>query len=324
MSNQQSISDIATRYEGFARTEAAGVSPTYEAFAQAIADDPAVLQLLATLPHAKQQPNLLLAALQYLHGAAGTYPQLRSWIIDDWPRLASTMMTRSTQTNEPARCAAILPLLAQTTGPITLIEVGASAGLCLFPDRYGYDFDGRHFGPKSPVLLQTKTAGPFPMPTQMPQIVKRIGIDLNPLDPGAADDRAWLESLVWPGQDARRARLAAALDLAAVTPAEMIAGDLVAELPGAVNAAAPGSTVVVFHTAVLVYLGAEQRTTFTDLVRELPIRWISQEGLDVFPKIRDQLPHQGAGSAQLVLAIDGKPVARTAPHGGHIDWLNAH
>jgi len=321
MPDEQSITDIAARYQMFT-TEAAGLSVNYENFARSIADDPAVLQLLATLPRAKQQPNLLLAALQYLNGAAETYPQLRSWIIDDWDRLAATMMARATQTNEPARCAAILPLLALIPGPITLIEVGASAGLCLYPDRYSYDYDGQRLGPQSTVHLQTTTTGPFPMPTEMPQISKRIGIDLHPLDPSDADDRAWLQALIWPGEDARRGRLTAALDLAARTPAEMITGDLITELPGAVSRAAQGSTVVVFHTAVLAYLDAPRRNVFADLVRQLPIRWISQEGLGVLPTIRDQLPHQGGGSAQLVLALDGKPVARTAPHGGSIDWLH--
>lgn len=207
-------------------------------------------------------------------------------------------------------------------GPITLIEVGASAGLCLYPDRYSYDYDGQRLGPQSTVHLQTTTTGPFPMPTEMPQISKRIGIDLHPLDPSDADDRAWLQALIWPGEDARRGRLTAALDLAARTPAEMITGDLITELPGAVSRAAQGSTVVVFHTAVLAYLDAPRRNVFADLVRQLPIRWISQEGLGVLPTIRDQLPHQGGGSAQLVLALDGKPVARTAPHGGSIDWLH--
>jgi len=323
MSDEQSITDIAARYQLFS-TEAAGLSLDYENFARSIADDPAVLQLLATLPRAKRQPNLLLAAVQYRHGAAKTYPQLRSWIIDDWDRLKPTMMARATQTNEPARCAAILPLLALIPGPITLIEVGASAGLCLYPDRYSYDYDGRRFGPWSPVVLQTTTTGPLPMPNEMPQIVKRMGIDLHPLDPSDADDRTWLQALIWPGEDARRSRLTAALDLAARSPAEMITGDLITELPGAVSRAAPGSTVVLFHTAVLVYVDAEQRNVFTDLVRQLPIRWISQEGLGVFPTIRDQLPHQGAGPAQLVLALDGEPVARTAPHGGRIEWLNKH
>ena len=52
------------------------------------------------------------------------------------------MLERRTQTNEPARCALMLPLLAALPQPLALLEVGASAGLCLLPDRYGYDYDG--------------------------------------------------------------------------------------------------------------------------------------------------------------------------------------
>ena len=50
------------------------------------------------------------------------------------------MLSRATQTNEPARCAVLLPVLARLPQPLALLEVGASAGLCLLPDHYGYDY----------------------------------------------------------------------------------------------------------------------------------------------------------------------------------------
>ncbi len=40
-------------------------------------------------------------------------------------------MSKRTQTNEPGRCAVLLPLLAALPQPLALLEVGASAGLCL-------------------------------------------------------------------------------------------------------------------------------------------------------------------------------------------------
>ena len=55
------------------------------------------------------------------------------------------MLSRATQTNEAGRCATLLPSLAAISAaedkPLALIEVGASAGLALFPDRYGYEYD---------------------------------------------------------------------------------------------------------------------------------------------------------------------------------------
>jgi hypothetical protein len=78
---------------------------------------------------------------------------------DDGDRVRATMLTRWTQTNEPARCAALLTALA-VDGPVGLVEVGSSAGLCLYPDRYSYEFDGRPVGPRSAVHLNCSTSGP--------------------------------------------------------------------------------------------------------------------------------------------------------------------
>ncbi len=49
---------------------------------------------------------------------------------------------QGSQTNEPARCATLLPALALLPQPLALIEAGASAGLTLLFDRYSYDFAG--------------------------------------------------------------------------------------------------------------------------------------------------------------------------------------
>jgi hypothetical protein len=51
-----------------------------------------------------------------------------------------------------------------------------------------------------------------------------------------------------------------------------------------------GATVVVLHTAVLAYLPSAARDAFVELVGELPVRWISQEGAGVLPSVRDRLP----------------------------------
>jgi hypothetical protein len=80
--------------------------------------------------------------------------------------LRALILSRSTQTNEPARCAVLLPALVCLPQPLALIEVGASAGLCLYPDRYGYDYGGHRLGPpadsgRAPVFPCTVN-GPVP------------------------------------------------------------------------------------------------------------------------------------------------------------------
>jgi hypothetical protein len=313
------LSRIARGYRTFV-AEAAASSPLYAQLAGDVADDRDILQFLASLPAGKRQPNLLFAAVQYLHGAPGNGAELRRRVVDDGERLRATMTARSTQTNEPARCAALLPVLARLAGPLALVEVGASAGLCLYPDRYSYEYDGRPVGVRSPVHLSCTTTGDMPLPERLPDVATRIGVDLNPLDAADPDDRAWLRALVWPGPSAadRLRRLDAAAEVAAREPARMLTGDLLERLPEALDLVPAGSTPVVFHTAVLPYVPADRRAAFVEEVRSLPVRWIAQEARGVFPGTGES-PPRGWGT-EFVLSLDGRPVARTAPHGGRIDW----
>ena len=70
--------------------------------------------------------------------------------MQDKDALRAVMLERSTQTNEPGRCAALLPVLAGLPEPLALLEVGASAGLCLLPDFYGYDYGRTILAPDTP------------------------------------------------------------------------------------------------------------------------------------------------------------------------------
>lgn len=317
---------IAEAYRRFAAVEADPVSPLYASLARAVAADRELLAFLGGLPPPKRQPNLLFAAARLLHGTPTTARQTREWFLSDPDRLRATMLTRATQTNEPARCAALLPLLAQLPGSLSLVEVGASAGLCLYPDRYRYHYDDRTpVGPASPVELHCTTTGDWTPPRALPHVVARIGIDLNPLDPADPEDLAWLTALIWPGPEAaaRTARLQAAAAIAVAEPATILRGDLVECLPDAVTAAPPDSTVVVFHTTVLVYLPPAARAAFGHLISTLPVRWIAQESATSIPGLRseDLLGRRDSTDRRLVLALDVQPLGRAAPHGGHIDWL---
>ena len=63
------VTAVARTYREFARLEARGRSAAYEALAESVAGDAALVSFIASLPPAKRQPNLLFAAAGYLLGA---------------------------------------------------------------------------------------------------------------------------------------------------------------------------------------------------------------------------------------------------------------
>ncbi|GAA3713240.1 DUF2332 domain-containing protein [Nonomuraea antimicrobica] len=312
----------AGQYRLFASMEAHGESPLYEHLARNVADDPVLLDLLATLPPAKRQPNLLFAAVRHVTGVPDDYADFRRALLGHRDAVVATMLARRTQTNEPARCAALYPLLASLPQPLALLEVGASAGLCLFPDRYAYDYDGVVTGDvDSPLRLPCHVEGKLPRPGTV-SVAWRAGIDLNPLDVTDPDDVHWLRTLVWPEQHDRLSRLDTAIALARADPPRIVRGDLNARL-GELAAEAPqDATLVVYHTAVLTYVPMAERAAFVDRLVRLDAHWISQEGPDVLPDITARLgPLPPARKLTYVLALDHRPVALTAVHGGLIQWL---
>ncbi|MGY0497274.1 DUF2332 domain-containing protein [Nocardia sp. FBN12] len=315
---------LAQRFRDFALREARDNSPLYHQRALDISTDQDVLALIAQLPTDKQQPNLVLAAARVNGAIAVPYSEFRDQLRENWSAISATALRRRTQTNEAGRAATLLPALALLPGPLSLIEVGASAGLCLYPDRFSYRYGSAALDPsdgRSPVVLTCKTTGAVPIPDRLPRIVHRAGVDLNPLDPGDSDDRQWLSALVWPGQGERLSRLNAACEIAAADPPTIVTGDLNEKITELVHAAPRDSTVVVFHSAVLSYLSPEARADFRATVRGLPCHWISQEGTGVLSSLADRLPRRESVAARLVLALDDEPLAFAGPHGQSLDWF---
>ncbi|MEU3567718.1 DUF2332 domain-containing protein [Kitasatospora sp. NPDC036755] len=343
-------SDTGELYRAFAEREARGNSPIYRELAERTAGDRQLGGLLDGLPVAKRQPNLLFGAVRHLGGPVTEgWPAFRDWVAEHWSEVSATMLERRTQTNEAGRCATLLPLLAMLPQPLALIEVGASAGLCLYPDRYRYRYrhvteeghsaeegTGRgggagapavEFGATaSPVTLDCAMSGPVPLTDslreRLPEVVWRAGIDLNPLDVRAEEDMRWLESLVWPEQAHRLERLRGAVRVARAEPPLLVRGDLNATVRELVAQAPAGATPVVFHSAVLAYLPPEAREEFAATMRELPGHWISNEAVSVLPAVARRLPRPApAGSGLFALALDERPVAFTGPHGQSLDWF---
>jgi hypothetical protein len=310
---------VAQMYRRFAE-EARGRSALYVELASRVAEDPELLALLAPLPRPKQQPNLLLGAVRLLYGTPADYRAFRACVLAHRDELLEVVMARRTQTNEPARCATLLPLLARLPLPLALLEVGASAGLCLLPDRYAYDYDGHRIEPAvrvgaEPPVFACRASATTPLPERAPEVVWRAGLDLAPVD---IDDVAWLEALVWPGEGDRLAQLRAALTVARADPPRVVAGDLRRDLRALAAEAPAGATLVVFHTAVLAYVEERaERAAFARTVRELGAVWVAQEG----PRVLLDATGDPWPAGRFVLTCDGVRVAWVDPHGTSIEWL---
>lgn len=230
-------------------------------------------------------------------------------MLERWEDVRHTILSRATQTNEAARCAVLLPFLAELPQPLALIEVGASAGLCLSPEHYSYRYDDGTIldpddGPSNVVITCQLGPGVAP-PSAMPRVTWRAGIDLDPVD--VADDEAcaWLETLIWPEQQERRERLRRAVAIARSDPPRIVRGDLVQTLPDLAAEAPADATLVVFHSAVLAYLTSEALSQFTELLGGLSGHWISNEGQGVV--------HALPGSAHAPVE-DGRFILADRPH----------
>lgn len=318
------MSQTAAWYRRFGEVEAKGSSPQYERLAEAVAASEDVLRWLAELPPAKRQPNLLFASVRLLGGPTESALDFVEYVIANRSELTEVMLSRSTQTNEVARTAAFLPFIAQLDREVALIEVGASAGLCLFPDRYGYSYDGRELG-ESSLLIEVETHHTLVPPERVPDVVWRRGLDLNPLDVSNQDHLAWLRACIWPEHDDRRRRFDLAAAIVATDPPKIEQGDLLDATRDLIEQAPANVTKVVFHSAVLAYVDGPGREAFAAMMGSIvesrdDVVWLSNEAPSVVPglvsDIRDGSP---VDPGAFLLGRNGTELlAHTDPHG---QWM---
>lgn len=317
---------VQERYARFAATEAPGRSALYAEWAAGVAADPEIRELLRRIPPTRRQPPLVFAVSRLLGAGHGPYREWREFVLAQADRLVAECTRRALQTNEPLRTAALLPVLSEIDGPIALLEIGAAAGLCLYPDRYSFRFtDGegrvrRALDPldgPSTVLLESTVSGDLP-PLRLPEVVWRAGIDLAPLDAAAADDRRWLRALVWPGEEGREQRITAALDIVAADPPLLVAGDAAAHLDDLAASAPADATLVITTPGVLVHIPRAERTELVATIAGLPAHWVTIDPpglLDVWepPVAVETWPG-------FVVAHDGRVRAAADPLGAWWEW----
>lgn len=340
---------LADRFRTFATREAEDQSPLYAALSRKIADTPDLLALADLARPGQPRPNMLFAAVHKLllegrddplagfyasltetpQPANEAFPLFLSFCQTNAEEVRALLASRAVGTNEVRRAACLLPAFAtiarESPEPLQLIEIGASAGLNLFWDRYDHDYGiGGTIGREPPALrLHCDLRGgfgAFRLPSRIPRIGVRIGIDPDPMDLGNPDDLAWLRALIWPEQRDRAERLLTAAQLVGADRPDMRAGlgnDLLRDAFGALP---ESGTACIFHSFTLNQFSADAKARFEALLGALgesrPLYRIGLEwGNAEAPELRLWYHHQGQVSERLLAHCDA--------HGAWIVWAEA-
>jgi hypothetical protein len=257
-------------------------------------------ELAACYPPNKPAPASLAAALR---------PVLDRDDLMEW-------LDSAPQTNEVGRSAVLMAgLLVAALAmqrPLHLLELGASAGLNLILDRYGYDLGGRRAGdPTSPLELRPEWKGP-PPPAADVVIAGRRGVDLRPADPGR------LLAYIWPDQEQRLAQAERAIALRAADPPPVDAGDAAKWIIMQLEHPVPeGTARIIMHSVAYQYFSEPTRKRVTAAIEAAgtrePLGWLRME----------KRPKDERYSLRLRLWPGGEDrlLAWTHPHGRSISWL---
>jgi len=366
---------LSDHFRGFAAVVERDGGTTYAAICRAVADDEDVLSLLAGAPLPQRRPLLLLAAVHFLllsgteHPLAAFYDTVAvlrglpggttptgdvAVAFADFCRehrneLQRLIATRSTQTNEVGRCSSLLPGLCHIAAqyrweePLSLLDLGTSAGLNLLFDDYAYTYRAVEGGgirtageAGSAVALECAVRDDLThLPElRLPVMAERVGLDLAPVNPFSDDEARWLLACLWPDNLARFGRLRAALAnvRAAAHPPRLERGDLLTELARVVATMPGDGPLVVFHSWVAAYLSEEEQRALAEQVATLgpdrPVHHLYCESpfeTPGLPTPPSPVPRQGPDLATALVHVGpgGGPAVRLAdthPHGYWIRW----
>jgi len=345
---------LAQVYRHFGEVDAAGTSPLYERVAVALSESGEALRAIEAAPARKRRPEVILAALHDLALAGGAPALAAAYAAADGDAAAGAAIEvllrmtdsvvaiavrRQTRTNETGRCAVLYPAIAEAARragatAVGLIDVGCSAGLNLNVDRVGITYsNGQSLGdPSSAVQLLASIVGDQPVPARaMPEVVARIGVDLDPVDVTDADDARWLRACLWPDEPERAARLEAEMALAATTPPLLLQGDAVEVMPDAFARVPADALPVVTTTWALSRFPLQSRLRFLHRLDEAAARravaWVSAEGVGVAPAIPTLGDRRASGHSIIGLAVfDGsalhaEAIGRCWSRGRLLAWL---
>ncbi|MEO9336236.1 DUF2332 family protein [Mesorhizobium sp. SB112] len=231
------------------------------------------------------------------------------------------------QTNEIARSGMLLPgflAIARETGlPLSLHEIGSSAGLNLLFDLFHYSMGNAAWGDaNSPVQLSPEVRGQVPPLDGELQILSRYGSDISPIEVENDKDRLRLRSYVWPDQALRLERLDAALGLGLKTLFSVVKSDAEAFVHNMLSDRKPNVATVLFHSIMWQYMPENTRAAIVsameaagaEATEKAPLAWLRMEPLVISD------PH---ATLSLTLWPNGETrhLAKCDYHGRWIEWF---
>lgn len=228
------------------------------------------------------------------------------------------------QTNEVRRSAPLLAaahlLTARFGLPLTLSELGASAGLNLLWDRCTLALPTRTLG-QGPISLAPAWEGPLP-PAPPFTIADRAGCDLNPLDPET--DRLCLLAYLWPDQPDRLTRTEAALREAAALRPKITQADAADWLDHRLATPRQGRLHIVFHTVAAQYFPATTRARITESLRTAGGKATPTAPLAHLTMEADGTPDGAALTLTTWPGGQAEPLGRACFHGRWVRWSAPH
>lgn len=221
------------------------------------------------------------------------------------------------QTNEVRRSAPILAaahlLTARHGLPLTLSELGASAGLNLLWDRCTLTLPGLTLG-QGPIPLSPDWDGPLPPATPL-TISDRAGCDLYPVI-----DRLRLLAYLWPDQPDRLTRTEAALAEADTLRPPIAQSDAADWLDQRLAASRPGSLHIVFHTVAAQYFPATTRARIATAMANAGARATQAAPLVHLTMEADGTPDGAALALTTWPGGQTEPLGRACFHGRWVRW----
>ncbi|MBY6038032.1 DUF2332 domain-containing protein [Fictibacillus nanhaiensis] len=336
------LDTLSQRFENFATFECAGSSQLYEFLSLKVAQDNDLLYLCTKARDGQPAPNLLFGSVHHLllsgkqHELSDYFPSLTKQpkkITDSFESFKNfcemyqdeiilLLQTKLVQTNEVRRCGYLYPcfsyIYSRIHKPLALIEIGTSAGLQLFWDRYRYSYNtGKLYGNHlSDVLIKSEIKGmdePYLL-TESPPVSHRFGLDLHINDVTDPEDAGWLNALIWPEHHERRELFQNAARYVNKEEVTFIEGDGVSLFPQIIDQISKDSMICVFHTHVANQIPEDIKHQLQENIKKIGQ---TRDIAHIYNNIWDKELHidsfmEGAEQTQIVGETDG--------HGRWFQW----